>query len=99
MSNSILDDRFFTRPTDGQIFSFPILIVGGSTAAYSATLGALKAGANVCLVQPKQILGGQFTTQALPASTQTRCGTRGLGRWPPTRRSGRGRPGARPGRP
>ncbi|RQH21079.1 FAD-dependent oxidoreductase [Okeania hirsuta] len=68
MSNSILDDRFFTRPTDGQIFSFPILIVGGSTAAYSATLGALKAGANVCLVQPKQILGGQFTTQALPAS-------------------------------
>ena len=68
MSNSILDDRFFTRPTDGQIFSFAILIVGGSTAAYSATLGALKAGANVCLVQPKQILGGQFTTQALPAS-------------------------------
>ena len=68
MSNGILDDRFFTRPTDGQILSFPILIVGGSTAAYSATLGALKAGATVCLVQPKKILGGQFTTQALPAS-------------------------------
>ncbi|MGB3513426.1 MAG: FAD-dependent oxidoreductase, partial [Microcoleaceae cyanobacterium] len=68
MNNGILDDRFFTRPTDGQIFSFPILIVGGSTAAYSATLGALKAGANVCLVQPQKILGGQFTAQALPAS-------------------------------
>ncbi len=68
MNKGILDDRFFTRPTDGKIFSFPILVVGGSTAAYSATLGALKAGANVCLVQPKKILGGQFTTQALPAS-------------------------------
>ncbi len=68
MSQGILDDRFFTRPTDGQILSFPILIVGGSTAAYTATLGALQAGANVCLVQPKQVLGGQFTAQALPAS-------------------------------
>ena len=67
MSNGILDNRFFTKPTDGQVLSFPILIVGGSTAAYSATLGALKGGANVCLVQPKHILGGQFTTQVLPA--------------------------------
>ncbi|MGK7943128.1 MAG: FAD-dependent oxidoreductase [Microcystaceae cyanobacterium] len=64
----ILDNRYFLRPTNDQNLSFPLLIVGGSTAAYSATLGALKAGAKVCLVQPQKVLGGQFTAQALPAS-------------------------------
>ena len=67
-TKGILDDNFFVRPADGDNLSFPILIVGGSTAAYSATLGALKADANVCLVQPQKVLGGQFTAQALPAS-------------------------------
>ena len=66
LQNGILSDRFFTRP-DRQI-SIPILVVGGSTAAYSATLGALQAGATVCLVQPQQVVGGQFTAQGLPAS-------------------------------
>lgn len=64
----LLDDSVFVRPTDGEELTFPILIVGGSTAAYSATLGALKARARVCLVQPQTVLGGQFTAQALPAS-------------------------------
>lgn len=67
-TKGILDDSLFVRPADGEALSFPILIVGGSTAAYSATLGALKAGAKVCLVQPQKVLGGQFTAQALPAS-------------------------------
>ena len=66
LQNGILGDRFFTRP-DRQI-SIPILVVGGSTAAYSATLGALQGGATVCLVQPQQVVGGQFTAQGLPAS-------------------------------
>ncbi|MGF1600882.1 MAG: FAD-dependent oxidoreductase [Thermosynechococcaceae cyanobacterium] len=68
----ILDDRNFTRPTKGQRLSFPLLVVGGSTAAYSATLGALQSGAKVCLVQPHFVLGGQFTAQALPASDDGR---------------------------
>ena len=68
--NGIFSDAAFTRPHDGAKLSYPILIVGGSTAAYSATLGALNANSQVvvCLVQPKQVLGGQFTAQALPAS-------------------------------
>ena len=70
--NGILDESFFVRPNQGQSFSFPILVVGGSTAAYSATLGALQAGATVCLVQPQLVLGGQFTAQALPASDDGR---------------------------
>ncbi len=68
----ILDDRNFTRPTNRQTLAFPLLIVGGSTAAYSAALGALQAGATVCLVQPHWVLGGQFTAQALPASDDGR---------------------------
>ncbi|MEO0378001.1 MAG: FAD-dependent oxidoreductase, partial [Cyanobacteria bacterium P01_A01_bin.17] len=68
----ILDDRNFTRPTQEQTLSFPLLIVGGSTAAYSAALGALQMGVTVCLVQPHLVLGGQFTAQALPASDDGR---------------------------
>jgi hypothetical protein len=64
----LLDDRAFLRPHDRQVLQFPILVVGGSTAAYAAALGALQAGATVGLVQPQKVLGGQFTAQALPAS-------------------------------
>ncbi|MFM6323475.1 MAG: FAD-dependent oxidoreductase [Microcystis sp.] len=62
-TKGILDDSLFVRPADGEKLSFPILIVGGSAAAYSATLGALKAGTKVCLVQPQKVLGGQFTAE------------------------------------
>jgi hypothetical protein len=64
----LLDDRTFLRPQNGQVLQFPIVVVGGSTAAYAAALGALQAGATVCIVQPQKVLGGQFTAQALPAS-------------------------------
>jgi hypothetical protein len=64
----LLADSDVLRPAEGQILTAPIVIVGGSTAAYSATLGALQAGGQVCLVLPHQVLGGQFTAQALPAS-------------------------------
>lgn len=67
-SNGILEERFFHRPPEGQKLSTPILIVGGSTAAYAAALGALLSGASVCLVQPQIVLGGQYTAQGLPAS-------------------------------
>lgn len=58
----------FTRPSHGQHLSCSILVVGGSTAAYSAALGALQAGASVYLIQPQAVVGGQFTTQGLSAS-------------------------------
>jgi hypothetical protein len=64
----LLADTDLLRPDAGQVLSFPIVVVGGSTAAYSATLGALQAGGQVCLVLPHRVLGGQFTAQALPAS-------------------------------
>ena len=58
---------YFVRPDHNQILKSPILVVGGSTAAFTAAMGALQAGARVCLVQPQGIWGGQLTTQALPA--------------------------------
>lgn len=64
----LLAEADLLRPSAGQVLNFPIVIVGGSTAAYSATLGALQAGGQVCLVLPHRVLGGQFTAQALPAS-------------------------------
>lgn len=60
----LLADTDLLRPDAGQVLSFPIVVVGGSTAAYSATLGALQAGGQVCLVLPHRVLGGQFTAQA-----------------------------------
>ncbi len=63
----LLDDLMFLRPENGQVLQYPIVVVGGSTAAYSAALGALEAGSQVCLVQPQSVLGGQFTAQALSA--------------------------------
>jgi hypothetical protein len=68
--NGIFRDNVFFRPNDGSRLSYPILVVGASTAAYTAVLGALQADPQllVCLAMPKQVLGGQFTAQALPAS-------------------------------
>ncbi len=67
-TNGIFAESAFTRPSNGDLLSGSILVVGGSTAAYSATLAALSMNVDVCLVQPLKIVGGQFTTQALPAS-------------------------------
>ncbi|MBW4647192.1 MAG: FAD-dependent oxidoreductase [Kastovskya adunca ATA6-11-RM4] len=68
--NGILSKSAFTRPANGTQLSYPILVVGSSTASYTATLGALRTDPQVvvCLVIPQQVLGGQFTAQALPAS-------------------------------
>ncbi len=67
-SNGILSANAFTEPDDGSLLTCPILVVGGSTAAYSATLCALQMNVEVCLVQPQNMVGGQFTAQGLPAS-------------------------------
>jgi hypothetical protein len=67
-SNGILSDNAFTQPSDGSTLTCPILIVGGSTAAYCAALSALSLEVAVCLVQPQKMVGGQFTAQGLPAS-------------------------------
>lgn len=66
--NGIFADSVFTHPTSGAALSASILVVGGSTAAYAATLMALRMNLDVCLVQPQKVVGGQFTAQALPAS-------------------------------
>ena len=66
-SDGILFDNAFLRPLEGQMLTFPLVVVGGATAAVAAALGALQAGAQVCLVQPQAIVGGQLTAQALPA--------------------------------
>jgi hypothetical protein len=67
-ANGIFSENAFTRPSDGSALSCSILVVGGSTAAYSATLAALSMNVDVCLVQPQKMVGGQFTAQGLPAS-------------------------------
>ena len=58
----------FTLPDSGSTLTCSLLVVGGSTAAYSAALSALKLNVDVCLVQPQKMVGGQFTAQGLPAS-------------------------------
>lgn len=54
-TNGIFSETAFTRPSNGSSLSGAILIVGGSTAAYSATLAALSMNVDVCLVQPLKI--------------------------------------------
>jgi hypothetical protein len=66
--NGIFNDAAFTRPENGAELTCSILVVGGSTAAYTTTLTALRLNLDVCLVQPQLVVGGQFTAQALPAS-------------------------------
>jgi hypothetical protein len=67
--NGIFAASAFTRPAANQTLTCSILVVGASTAAYAAALTILKySQLDVCLVQPYNILGGQFTTQGLPAS-------------------------------
>lgn len=67
-ANGVFADHLFTRPAANTTVGCGVLVVGGSTAAYVAALTALKMQLDVCLVQPFKVVGGQFTTQALPAS-------------------------------
>ncbi len=66
--NGLLSDDALTRPGDGASYNCSIAVIGGSTAAYTTALTALKLKLDVCLVQPQRVVGGQFTAQALPAS-------------------------------
>lgn len=66
--NGLFADSAFTRPAPETELTCSILVVGGSTAAYTTTLMALRLNLDVCLVQPQAVVGGQFTAQALPAS-------------------------------
>ncbi|MBD2112678.1 MULTISPECIES: FAD-dependent oxidoreductase [Cyanophyceae] len=66
--NGVFSEGAFTRPVSGAALTCSILVVGGSTAAYTTTLTALRLNLDVCLVQPHKVVGGQFTAQALPAS-------------------------------
>ncbi|MEM8804871.1 MAG: FAD-dependent oxidoreductase [Cyanobacteria bacterium P01_G01_bin.38] len=66
--NGLIVNELLTHPQNDAVLEHSILVVGGSTAAYSATLMALKMNLDVCLVQPQIVVGGQFTAQALPAS-------------------------------
>ncbi len=66
--NGLLSDDALTRPEDGATYNCSIAVIGGSTAAYTTALTALKLKLDVCWVQPQRVVGGQFTAQALPAS-------------------------------
>ncbi|WP_008312428.1 FAD-dependent oxidoreductase [Leptolyngbya sp. PCC 6406] len=66
--NGIFAPHVFTRPANGSTLNASILVVGGSTAAYAATLASLHLKVDVVLVQPQAVVGGQFTAQGLPAS-------------------------------
>ena len=66
--NGLLSDDALTRPWDGASYECSIAVIGGSTAAYTTALTALRLKLDVCLVQPQRMVGGQFTAQALPAS-------------------------------
>lgn len=66
--NGLLSDDALTRPEAGAVYDCSIAVIGGSTAAYTAALTALKLNLDVCWVQPQRMVGGQFTGQALPAS-------------------------------
>jgi len=66
--NGLLSDDALTRPEDGDTYDCSIAVIGGSTAAYTTALTALKLRLDVCWVQPQRVVGGQFTAQALPAS-------------------------------
>ncbi len=67
-TNGIFAPDVFTTPDHDSTLSCSILIAGGSTAAYSAALTALRMNLDVCWVQPQKVIGGQFTAQGLPAS-------------------------------
>ncbi len=67
-TNGIFAPDVFTHPSRDSTLSCSILIAGGSTAAYSAALTALRMNLDVCWVQPQKVVGGQFTAQGLPAS-------------------------------
>ncbi|MEO0458649.1 MAG: FAD-dependent oxidoreductase [Cyanobacteria bacterium P01_A01_bin.114] len=66
--NGLIANGLMTHPQNNAVLEHSLLVVGGSTAAYAATLMALKMNLTVCLVQPQTVVGGQFTAQALPAS-------------------------------
>lgn len=66
--NGLLSDDALTRPKDEESYTCSIAVIGGSTAAYTTALTALKLKLDVCLIQPQRMVGGQFTAQALPAS-------------------------------
>ena len=66
--NGLFAPHVFTRPRHASTLHGAVLVVGGSTAAYAATLTLLKLKLDVVLVQPQAVVGGQFTAQALPAS-------------------------------
>jgi hypothetical protein len=52
--NGLFTDNAFTRPASGAELGASILVVGGSTAAYTTTLTALRLNLDVCLVQPQR---------------------------------------------
>lgn len=64
------------RPADGSTpgpdvsIGCDVLVVGGGTGGVAAALGAARTGANVCITEETDWLGGQFTSQALNASDE-----------------------------
>ncbi|NER84374.1 MAG: FAD-dependent oxidoreductase, partial [Leptolyngbya sp. SIO1D8] len=64
----VFASHVFTEPPEGTVLQTPVLVVGGSTAAYSATLTLLQLGCSAVWVQPQTVIGGQYTTQVVAAA-------------------------------
>eukprot|EP01052_Picozoa_sp_SAG31_P030686 SAG31_NODE_3169_length_4591_cov_7.118655_2_plen_143_part_00 len=51
--------------------SCDVVVVGGSVAGLSAAVTSAKEGANTCLLEPTDMLGGQMTANGIPALGET----------------------------
>lgn len=58
---------FLTVFSHQQRIECDFVILGGSTSAISSALVSSENGASVCLIEPTNWLGGQITTEAVPA--------------------------------
>jgi len=70
--NGMRSHTFFTaepltRPANGEVLRTPVLIVGGSTAAYAAALALGQVGQAAIWVSPTAMVGGQYTAQVVAA--------------------------------
>jgi NADPH-dependent 2,4-dienoyl-CoA reductase/sulfur reductase-like enzyme len=52
---------------DEEVINCDLVVVGGSVAGLSAAVTAAKEGADTCLLEPTDMLGGQMTANGIPA--------------------------------
>jgi hypothetical protein len=55
------------QPPAGELRSYDVVVVGGSTAAFAAAIAAAESGATTALLEPTDWVGGQITSSGVPA--------------------------------